>query len=416
MAIASRIPAGLALLLAIYLTASSFVRAQDLPASTATADDSKPSIFNVIGQQYPRVDSQSRAILRLTAPAAAKVQVLFNTPLDPKEPIDMVKGDNGVWTLTTQPLTIGFHYYTFVIDGVSVSDPATRAFWGNGRMSSALEVPEKGVDLYDTKDVPHGDVRERTYFSKIANSMRRDFIYTPPQYEKDQAARFPVLYLQHGGGGDETQWVTQGRVNFTLDNLIAAGKAKPMIVVMENGGGNIGRGGGPGRGAAAPAAGGQGAARGAGPAGAGGNANFERILLEEVIPMVDANYRTLSDREHRAMAGLSMGAGQTLSITTGHLDRFAYIGGFSGGQNAWANPATAYGGVAADPAAFMKKVKVLELTAGTAEPAINPLRAAHKALDEAGIKHVAFESADSAHDWTTWRRSFYDYAQRLFQD
>jgi enterochelin esterase-like enzyme len=406
---------GILLLLAL-LTASITAQAQDLPASSAPPDDSIPSIFNVVGQQYPRVDSQLRAILRLTAPQAQKVQVLFNTPLDPKEPIDMVKVDNGVWTLTTQPLSIGFHYYTFVIDGVSVSDPATRVFWGNGRMSSALEVPEKGVDRYDFKDVPHGDVRERTYFSKIENKMRRGFVYTPPQYEKEPNARFPVLYLQHGGGGDETQWVTQGRMNFTLDNLIAAGKAKPMIVVMENGGGNTGfaRGAAPGGGAAAPTPPAQ--ARSAAPRGGGGNANFERILLEEVIPVIDSNYRTLPDREHRAMAGLSMGAGQTLSITTSHLDRFAYIGGFSGGLNAWADPATAYGGVAADPAAFGKKVKVLELTAGTAEPAINSLRAAHKALDAAGIEHVALESADSAHDWTTWRRSFYDYAQRLFQD
>ena len=412
---ASKMRIGIVLLL-FWLTESLTAQAQDSPAASVPPDDSMPSIFNVVGQQYPRIDSQLRAILRLTAPQAQKVQVLFNTPLDPKEPIDMAKGENGVWTLTTQPLSVGFHYYTFVIDGVSVSDPATRVFWGNGRMSSALEVPEKGVDRYDTKDVPHGDVRERIYFSKIDNKMRRAFVYTPPQYEKESAARFPVLYLQHGGGGDETQWVTQGRMNFTLDNLIAAGKAKPMIVVMENGGGNtgFGRGAGPGRSAAAPAPAAQG--RAAAPAGGGGNANFERILLEDVIPMIDTNYRTLPDREHRAMAGLSMGAGQTLSITTSHLDRFAYIGGFSGGLNAWTDPATAYGGVAADPAAFKKKVKVLELTAGTAEPAINSLRAAHKALDAAGIEHVALESADSAHDWTTWRRSFYDYAQRLFQD
>ena len=420
MAAARTVPIAPSLFLVLSLTISLTARAQDSSPSPLATDDANPSIFNVIGQQYPRIDSQLRSTFRLTAPEAQKVQVLFNTPLDPKERIDMVKGENGVWTLTTQPLAIGFHYYTFVIDGVSVSDPATRVFWGNGRMSSALEVPEKGVDHYDVKDVPHGDVREKTHFSKIDNKMRRSFIYTPPQYEKNVSARFPVLYLQHGGGGDETQWVTQGRMNFTLDNLIAAGKAKPMIVVMENGGGNTGFGGraGLGRGAAAPAlaVGGQSPGRSAAPAGAGGNANFERILLEEVIPMIDANYRTLPDREHRAMAGLSMGAGQTLSITTSHLDRFAYIGGFSGGLNAWAEPATAYGGVAADPAAFMKKIKVLELTAGTAEPAINSLRTAHKALDAAGIKHVALESADSAHDWTTWRRSFYDYAQRLFQD
>ena len=246
---ACKIRIGIFLLLVFWLTASLTTQAQDSPAASVPPDDSMPSIFNVVGQPYPRIDSQLRAILRLTAPQAQKVQVLFNTPLDPKEPIDMVKGENGVWTLTTQPLSVGFHYYTFVIDGVSVSDPATRVFWGNGRMSSALEVPEKGVDRYDTKDVPHGDVRERTYFSKIDNKMRRAFIYTPPQYEKESAARFPVLYLQHGGGGDETQWVTQGRMNFTLDNLIAAGKAKPMIVVMENGGGNtgFGRGAGPGR-------------------------------------------------------------------------------------------------------------------------------------------------------------------------
>src|SRR5262249_14128075 len=241
----------------------------------------------------------------------------------------------GVWTITTEPLVPGFHYYTFVIDGARVSDPNSETFFGVSRMMSGIEVPEKGVDFYDPKDVAHGEVRERWYHSKSTDTWRRCYVYTPPDYDSNSSRRYPVLYLQHGAGEDERGWPTQGHVNFILDNLIAAGKAKPMIIVMDNGGGGAAFAGGP-RGRGGPP-----------PAGRGGLGNFgafQEILLDELIPMIDSTYRTISDREHRAMAGLSMGGMQTMQIGLGHLDKFAYLGGFSGGGRGAGDIKAAYGG------------------------------------------------------------------------
>jgi enterochelin esterase-like enzyme len=147
----------------------------------------------------------------------------------------MQRGEEGVWTLTTGPVVPGFYYYQFLVDGVAVSDPASDSFYGNFKRSSAIDVPAKGVDFYEDKDVPHGEVRQRWYHSKVTGQSRHIYVYTPPSYDADTQKRFPVLYLQHGSGGDERQLSIQGRMNFILDNLIAAGKAKPMIVVMEKG-------------------------------------------------------------------------------------------------------------------------------------------------------------------------------------
>jgi hypothetical protein len=198
-------------------------------ASQPAADDSKPATSNVPGQQYPRIDAQLRAAFRVSAPNAQKVQVSVG------KTYDMVKGDNGVWTVTTNPLVSGFHYYWLVIDGVRVADPASESFFGVSQMCSGIEVPEKGVDFYDAKDVPHGEVRAKWYYSKVTSVWRRCFVYTPPDYDTKPTARYPVLYLQHGGGEDERGWVVQGRVSFIMDNLIAEGKARPMIIVMDNG-------------------------------------------------------------------------------------------------------------------------------------------------------------------------------------
>jgi enterochelin esterase family protein len=240
----------------------------------------------------------------------------------------MTKDANGMWTITTDPLVVGFHYYSFVVDGVNVADPGSEGYFGSSWMSSGIEVPEAGVDFYDAKNVPHGDVRVRPYFSKISNAWRQAYVYTPPGYDNANT-RYPVLYLQHGAGEDERGWTMQGKANFILDNLIAAGKAKPMIVVMENGGGSalFAPGNRGGRGNAA-------------------SSQFAEILIKETIPMIEANYRTLTDRANRAIAGLSMGAGQAWQIGTANLDKFAYIGGFSGG--ATGEPQTAYNGVMAD--------------------------------------------------------------------
>ncbi len=387
-----------ALFLALALLAASTPAA----AQQAEASDFKPASSNVPGAEYPQIDSQRRARFRLSAPRANTVEL----SLAGRHP--MTRGEDGVWALTTGPLVVGFHYYSFVVDGASVADPGSEAYFGSSWMSSGIEVPDPAGDFYRAKNVPHGEVRVRPYFSKIANAWRQAYIYTPPDYDRNPNARYPVLYLQHGAGEDERGWVMQGRMNFILDNLIADNKAVPMIVVMDNGGGSAvfaSRVGGAGRGGGAPA--GRGAARGAGPA-----AQFGEILLREIAPMVEATYRTRTDRNHRALAGLSMGAGQALQIGLANLDTFASIGGFSGGASG--DPRTIHNGVMADARAFNARVKVLYISIGTEEN-VTGARTFHDSLTQHGIRHTYFESEGTAHEWQTWRRSLHGFAPLLFR-
>jgi enterochelin esterase family protein len=354
----------------------------------ATGDASfKPATSNVPGAEYPQISSDRRARFRIAAPQAEKVEL----NLGGRHP--MTKDQNGTWTITSDPLVVGFHYYSFVVDGVNVADPGSEGYFGSSWMSSGIEVPEPGVDFYDAKNVLHGDVRVRPYFSKIANAWRQAYIYTPPGYESNPNTRYPVLYLQHGAGEDERGWTMQGHAHFILDNLIAEGKAKPMIVVMDNGGGSA---------LFAP-----GVVRSNTIA-----SQFAEILIREIIPMVETNYRALNDRANRAIAGLSMGAGQAWQIGTANLDKFAYIGGFSGA--ATGEPQTAYNGVMADAKAFNKQVKVLYISIGTEEN-VQGARTFHQKLDQHGIKHVYFESPGTAHEWQTWRRSLHSFAPLLFR-
>jgi enterochelin esterase family protein len=338
----------------------------------------------------------------------------------------LTRGENGVWTGTGEPLAVGFHYYSVQIDGASSNDPGTQTFFGSSKWMSAIEIPDPAGDFYQAKDVPHGTVRIHPYHSKIQSATRRAFVYTPPGYD-GSSQRYPVLYLQHGAGEDETGWSSQGRVNFIMDNLIAAGKAKPMIIVMDNGGGSaLFVRGAPGRGAAAGVSTTQPAAPGAtrpaasvttGPASRPAgflNNRFEQILLGEIIPMIDASYRTVADRDHRAMAGLSMGGGQTLSIGLTHLDTFSALGVFSGARG-MSDVKTAYNGVFADADAFNQRVRAFYLSVGTTENT-EGARAFHKALTTQGIKHEYFESEGTAHEWQTWRRSFHGFAPMLFQN
>jgi enterochelin esterase-like enzyme len=385
----------------------------------AQAADAQPAPTNILGAQYPKVLPDNRVMFQFRAPNAQKVQVQI-----PGGPFDMTKGENGVWSVTTAPLVPGFHYYTLVVDGVQMNDYGSHAFYGTSKDSSGVEVPEKGVDYYLPKDVPHGDVRIRQYFSKITGQWRRAFVYTPPDYDANVRTRYPVLYLQHGSGEDETGWTFQGKANLILDNLIAAKKAVPMIIVMDNGYATPAGQAGPQTPPTAPpigAAAGRGAAGGRGAGAGGGSSAFEDVVIKEIIPMIDAAYRTVADREHRAIAGLSMGANQAVSIGTHNLDKFAYIAGFSGTMNGLStdplDPATAYGGRFKDGAAFNKQVKLLWLGLGTAEP--NPFPTAvgefRKMLEKSGIKYVWFSSEGTAHEWLTWRRDLNDYAPRLFK-
>lgn len=371
-----------------------------------TAGDAQPAPTNVLGAQYPRVLPDHRVMFQLRALNAKTVRVQI-----PGGPFDMTRGADGLWSVTTAPLVPGFHYYTFLVDGVAMNDYGSHAFYGTSKDSSGIEVPEDGVDYYSNKDVPHGDVRIRPYLSRITGQWRRCFVYTPPDYDSNLRARYPVLYLQHGMGEDETGWTLQGRANLILDNLIAAKNGVPMIVVMDNGYATP-AGQSPPQAAPMPAVG-----RGAG----GGASAFEQVLIKEIIPMIDGAYRTVADREHRAVAGLSMGGNQAVSIGTHNLDKFAYIAGFSGTMNGLStdplDPATAFGGRFRDAAAFNKQVKLLWLGMGTLEP--NPFPGAigefRKMLEKAGIKYVYFSSDGTAHEWLTWRRDLHDFAPRLFR-
>ena len=388
----------------------SFISQFTLAQETQPAADSKPASTNAPGQQYPQVDSERRATFRVVAPNAQSVKVNLGGGTLHKDP-------NGVWTGTTKALDPGFHYYWLVIDGVNAADSSSQSFFGVSRMWSGIEIPEKGVDFYDLKDVPHGEIRIRQYLSKVTKAWRRSFIYTPPGYDANPSQRYPVLYLQHGAGEDETAWSVQGRVNVILDNLIAEGKAKPMIIVMDNGGGSA-LFAGDNRPAAPttlpstrPAVA---TTLPIDPRGRMGMAGqqFEQIMLTDIIPTTETFYRTLGGRENRAIAGLSMGAGQAVQIGTKNLDKFAYIAGFSGGGSA--DLQNGYNGAMRDSKAFNDQVKVFYLSMGTKER-IDNFRKVTAALDTGGIKHVAFEAQGTAHEFQTWRKSIHGFAQLIFK-
>jgi enterochelin esterase-like enzyme len=374
------------------------------------ASDFQPATTNVWGAEYPRVDSQGRVQLRVKAPDATKVRVNFWS--GPKA--EMTKQADGFWTFTTPPMVPGLHYYNFVVDGAEVSDTGSHAFFGGGKHASAVEVPEPGATYYSIQDVPHGQVREVWYNSKVTGSWRHALVYLPPSYETQTKQRFPVLYLQHGGGEDETGWIRQGRANFILDNLIAAGKCKPMIIVMAYGYARR-------AGQAAPVLTGP-------PAGSPERmramqemtAAFADDVTQALIPFIDKTYRTLADRDHRAMAGLSMGGMQTFQITLKHLDLFSHIGGFSGAGGGMATSPldlkTAFGGVLSDAADFNKKVHLVWVGIGTKEPErmYQSVNNFHQTLEKSGIKHIYYESPGTDHEWQTWRRSLAEFAPRLF--
>ena len=362
-------------------------------------EDFKPSSVNQPGREYPQVNSERRVRTSISAPEANKVQLDIGGVK-----YDLVKDEKGVWTGESAPQDEGFHYYQLNIDGASVPDPGTKYFYGTGRWGSGIEIPAKDQEFYTLKAVPHGLISENLYFSKVTNAWRRCFVYTPAGYEKETKTRYPVLYLQHGSNEDETGWASQGKANLILDNLIAEKKAVPMIIVMDNGY------------ATKPDLSTQQGAKGKGMFSA-----FEEVLIQEVIPMIDANYRTMADRDHRAMAGLSMGANQTIQITMNNLDKFSAIGGFSGTSNFprtdAINTETFMDGKFKDGQALNKKLKLFWLGLGTKEP--NPFPGSVKAfrdmLEKQEVKYTYYESQGTAHEWLTWRRDLYQFAQLLFK-
>ena len=372
--------------------------AQDQAQNSDRADSSAPAPSNISGAAYPRIAADLRVTFRIKAPSAQHVKLEGGAGLV-KTPLDLTRGEDGTWSVITPPAVPGFHYYWFTVDGVRVNDAASYSWFGYGRESSGIEVPEAGTRFYEAREnVPHGSVRVQWYHSKITGQWRRAHVYTPPDYDENRRTRYPVLYLQHGAGENERGWVEQGRAGFILDNLIAEKKARPMILVVDTGYASY-----------------AGATLGTNRMAA--TAAFDDVMLQEVIPMIDAAFRTRATREYRAMAGLSMGSGQALNLTLRHLDRFAWIGGMSGPPRQGFEVATSYDGVFRDAASFNRKVKLLWLGAGTAEERIHTsTQTIHEALDKAGIRNVFFPSPGTDHEWQTWRRSLHNFAPRLFRD
>jgi enterochelin esterase family protein len=376
-------------------------------------DGFQPASTNVWGADYPSVDASGRVQFRIKAPDAAKVQISFWSAAK----LDLVKQPDGFWTGISAAQVPGFHYYTVLIDGAEGADPGAHTYFGGSKDASGIEIPEAGSTYYLPQDVPHGQVREIWYNSKVTGTWRHALVYVPAEYDAKPSARYPVLYLQHGGGEDETGWIRQGHANFILDNLIAAGKTKPMIVVMAYGYARR-------AGQADPNLAGK-------PFGSPEamksmqqmSQAFEDDLTQVLVPYIDAKFRTLADRDHRAMAGLSMGGMQTFQVTFNHLDMFSYIGGFSGASlgpmfgTQKPDLKTAYNGALADPEAFAKKVHLLWIGVGTEEPAQmhTGIVRIHDTLSEAKVKHVFYESPGTSHEWQTWRRDLKGFAPLLFQ-
>ena len=380
-------------------------------------DDSSPATSNVPGAESPRIHRDGRVSFALSAPKAGAVELAGGDGFG-HGPFPLVKAPDGTWSVTIPPPVPGFHYYWFLIDGVAVNDPGSRTYFGYGKETSAVEVPEYGVDFYAMKDVAHGEVREHWYRARSTGEWRRAFVYTPPGYERDMQRRYPVLLLLHGMGEDETGWTRQGRAQLILDNLMGAGRAQPMIVVMDRGQAHLV--GSPFKLSADTRLREIDKAFG----------ELEAVVINDLIPAIDGAYRTIPDREHRAMAGLSMGGMQTLYIAPRHLEKFAWIAALSSpivrGDDPNAPLAaslvgpfdvrTGCYGAFADVKRFNEKVRLLWLGVGTAEgePIQPSVTGAVEALRAGGVKLVYFESSGTAHEWQTWRRDLLDLAPRLF--
>jgi enterochelin esterase family protein len=364
----------------------------------------KPASSNIQGAEFPKISEDNGVYLRLKAPEAFKVQVQGGDGLCPKR-LDLVKDTAGNWNVIIPSAGPGFHYYWFIVDGVQVNDQGSNTYHGYGKPTGGIEVPVAGEDFFTAKNVPHGDVREHWYYSDITGRWRRAFVYTPPDYEKNPDKRYPVLYLLHGAGENERGWSLQGHMSFILDNLLAERKAVPMIVVMDNG---------------------YATAKDV-PSTAPGFSmkdmtkmaeTLEQVYVKEIIPDIDSFYRTLSNRENRAMAGLSMGGMQTMLIGLNHLELFSYYGFFSGAimGGIMDNPETAFKGAFADADTFNKKVKLMWFGAGSGEAQfVKMVDDTKKKLDRLGIKSTSYISQGTFHEWHTWRRHLNEFTPLLFK-
>ena len=367
-------------------------------SSAQIPEGAKPAPTNIQANNCPCIYADLRVLFRVTAPAANKVQV------DLGKLYDMQKDDKGIWTVTTEPQDPGFHYYSLVIDGFKFSDPASETFYGTGRMSSAIDVPEAGADFYSLKEVPHGDIRSKNYFSKVTGTWRNINIYTPPGYDKEVSKSYPVLYIQHGGGEDERGWAVQGKTNIILDNLIAEGKAVPMIVVIPNG--NVTKPGVSAAGYSDEAM-----------------AVFKEEMIGNIIPFIEKNYRVKQGVANRAISGLSMGGGQAFYTGLRNTDVFSSVGVFStgvfGGINRQPGAAafdaeTAIPGILSNPKPFNSKLKVFYISVGEQDPRIEHTKKLIDTFKSKGL-NVQFASFPGGHEWQVWRKSLNDFAPKLFK-
>jgi len=366
------------------------------PRRESFPEGSVSPVTNINRNSYPRILSDNSVMFRVNAPQAASVQIdLGGTKYD------MTKSDGGAWTLTTKPQVPGFHYYSLIVDGVSVADPASQTFYGCSRWSSAIEIPEPGMDDFEVQDVPHGEVRTVYYYSNVENAWRPVMVYTPAGYNEGKDS-YPVVYIQHGGGEDHRGWMEQGRTAQIMDNLIAAGKAVPMIVVSSNS--NVqSRSGGMGGGYNWQ-----------------GMQTFRSELIDNVIPFIEKNYRVRKDRKSRAMCGLSMGGGQSFYIGLRDPEVFANVGVFSTGMFGGISGASNFDleaevpGMLTDTKTFNKQFDVFFVSCGEQDPRIEYTRNIAKKMQDAGVK-VKFNSYPGDHEWQVWRKSLHEFAQYLFK-
>ncbi len=379
----------------ILLMASGICSAQ---SSSEVIEDFKPSSVNQPGKEYPMVNSEGRMRVQISAPDAHKVQLDVSAVK-----YDLVKDDKGVWTGESAPQDEGFHYYQLWVDGAAVPDPNSLYFYGASRWGSGIEIPAHDQEFYALKNVPHGEVRELQYFSESNKTMRRCFVYTPPGYDNNPEKRYPVLYLQHGGGENETGWSNQGHAGLIMDNLIAEGKSVPFIIVMDNGTWAMAR----------PPRREQGERPAQWPP-QGWADGFMNTLLKYIIPMIDTKYRTLANPANRAMAGLSMGGMQTRVITLAHPEVFSSVGVFSGGsislEDLEENPE------------FKDNIKLVFISYGSRELENRRIgfggdpKENTEAIQNAGMNTHFYVSPETAHEWQSWRRSLYQFAPLLFKN
>ena len=361
---------------------------------TASAQDFIVPPTNINANGYPHVLSDNSVEFRIRSNDDLSQ---MKVSLDPSCRFE--RQQDGFWMAHTKPLVPGFHYYWFTIGGIDFSDPASKSYFGCGRMTSAIDIPEAGCDFYDIKDVPHGKVSIVTYYSKVRKAYATMYVYTPASYAEGNR-RYPVLYLQHGGGEDESGWTFQGKTNHILDNLIAEGKANEMIVVMSNGNITV-----PGAGFGYSIEGMRG---------------FEKELTEEIVPFVDKSFRTITDRKSRALAGLSMGGGQSFFVGLQHTELFSHIGIFSTGVFGGIRETKAFDAEAAMPGLisqhekFNQALALFYISVGTDDPRLSSTQKAVADMRQKGLS-VTFNSFPGDHEWQVWRKSLHDFAQQLFR-